>query len=249
MNGFNKWHYIRYYVFALILFFAFANPIKVRAQIAMGMDGLLYVPTAENVESGKFMVGANYLPKEALPPYFTKTYNSGNYFVDFNLFSFFEICYRMTMMKGENGKMNQQDRSYTIKLKPVSEGKYRPGIAIGITDPFTDHGVNAYESYYGVLTKGMNLGKSRLNLSFGSYVSFKSKAKQDARHKDYGTVFGGLAFEPGFCRNLRLIAEYDSKVYNAGISARFFNHLSVNAFLYDMKNFSAGIRYEYVIKH
>lgn len=212
----------------------------------MGMGGLLYVPTAENVEGGKFLVGANYLPKESLPQYFTKTYNSANYFVDINIFSFLEVCYRMTMIKGKTGKMNEQDRSYSIKLRPVSETKYRPGFAICITDPFNEGGVNSYESYYGVLTKGFNIGDSRFSLSAGSYLNL---GKKDYRKKKYGTFFGGFSFEPSFCRNIKLIGEYDSKVFNAGVAVTVLKRFNINAFLYDMKNLSAGISYEYVLKH
>lgn len=221
-------------------------PSCIKAQKVMGMGGLLYVPTAENVEGGNFRVGANYIPKEALPAYFKNTYNSFNYYVDLNMFSFLEVCYRMTMLKGENGKLNQQDRSYTIKIQPISEGKYRPGFAIGITDPFNDGGVNSYESYYGVLTKGFELGKNKFSLSLGSFLNKKS---DDARKKDFGTVFGGLSFEPSFCRNIKLIGEYDSKNFNAGVAVTVLKRFNINAFLYDMKNLSAGISYEYVLKH
>ena len=239
-------HLKQYFVFVLVSFIALASSMKMQAQSVMGMNGLFYVPTAENVEGGKFMVGANYLPKEALPPYFTQTYNSANYFVDINIFSFLEVCYRMTMIKGENGKLNQQDRSYTIKIRPISEGKYRPGLAIGITDPFNDGGVNSYESYYGVLTKGFNLGNNVLSLSIGSYLN---KKRDDLRKKDFGNVFYGLSFKPAFCKDIKLIGEYDSKVYNAGVEVTLLKHFNINAFLYDMKHLSAGIRYEYVLKH
>lgn len=238
-------HTILLYVFLLYLS-AFSS-LVVNAQNTMGMDGLLYVPTAENVADGTFMVGVNYLPKESLPGYFTNTYNSCNYYVDFNVFSFLEICYRMTMLKGENKKLNQQDRSYSMKLRLISENNYRPGLAIGVTDPFNDGGVNSYESYYGVLTKGFNMGKNRLSLSLGSYLN--KKKRNDSLKKEYGNVFGGFYFVPSFCQNIKLIGEYDSKVCNAGIAVTFLKRFNVNAFLYDMKYLSAGIRYEYVLKH
>lgn len=230
----------------LLLFLNISVFVDVHAQSLMGMSGLLNTPTAENVEGGRSMAGINYLPKESLPAYFTNQYNSANYYINISMFSFLEVSYRMTMLKGKSGKMNEQDRSYSIKLRPISEGKYRPGLAIGTTDPFNDGGENAYESYYGVITKGFNLKGSRLSLSIGSYLSLEN---DDYRKQKFGTVFGGLSFVPGFCKNIKLIGEYDSNVYNAGVELNIFKCLNLNAFMYDMKHLSAGIRYEYVLKH
>ena len=59
----------------------------------------------------------------------------------------------------------------------------------------------------------------------------------------YG-VFGGMSYSPVFCRALSLMAEYDDKAVNIGISLRLFNHFTVHAFCYDLEAVSCGLRYE-----
>ena len=62
---------------------------------------------------------------------------------------------------------DQSKAIVTIGIKPVSythldvykrqEGKFLPGIALGANDPIADKGANTFQSYYGVITKKIDL--------------------------------------------------------------------------------------------
>lgn len=112
----------------------------IKAQYTMGTTGMMNIPTAEMQQTGTFMIGGNYLPEE-LNPF---KYNSGNYFVNITFFSFLELNYRCILLKSDymakKPKFNQQDRSLSVRLRPLKEGKYWPAIVIGSNDPFKDKG-------------------------------------------------------------------------------------------------------------
>ena len=148
----------------------------VQAQYMLGTTGMMNIPTAERQEAGTVMLGANYLPKQVMPSRFG--YNTGNYFVSFSFFSFLELAYRETLIKGDymssKPKYNQQDRSYSIRLCAWKEGKYIPGLAFGANDPIADKGANTFQSYYGVITKGFYWGGGNcLSASLGYYLEGK----------------------------------------------------------------------------
>ena len=103
----------------------------IKAQYTMGTTGMMNIPTAEMQQTGTFMIGGNYLPEE-LNPF---KYNSGNYFVNITFFSFLELNYRCILLKSDymakKPKFNQQDRSLSVRLRPLKEGKHWPAIVIG----------------------------------------------------------------------------------------------------------------------
>lgn len=232
-----------------LLLSLFTQPVM--SQHSTGSVGLLNVPTAENMEPGSIRAGVNFLPKEMLPPYFTKTYHSGNYYLSADIFSFLEITYRMTLVKDlllEHPKYNQQDRAFTIRLQAIREGKYRPGFAIGTDDPMIDHGVSSYESYYAVLSKGLDWRNNRFQATVGYYFPWQKEENKEWKANRKG-FFGGVSYIPFFCKEMKFMAEYDADVVNLGLSARFWKHLTVHAFVYDFSCVSAGVRYECVLKH
>ena len=102
----------------------------VHAQYSMGTTGQLMIPTAEMQETGTFMGGVNFLPEQVTPSVFS--FPTMNYFVDMTLFSFIEFTYRMTLLKmttgtGRTGYHNQ-DRSNTIRIRPLKESRYFPAV-------------------------------------------------------------------------------------------------------------------------
>lgn len=215
-----------------------------KAQYTMGTTGMLNIPTAEMQETGTFMMGGNYLPKE-LNPF---NYNSGNYFVNLTFFSFLELNYRCTLLKSnymtEKTKFRQQDRSMSARIRPLKEGKYWPAFVIGTNDPFRDKGYNYFASVYGVVTKHFRTGTQLWGITAGYYhpLSKEKYILQDG-------VFGGIRFTPSFSPNLSLLAEYDSDGFNVGVAARFWKHLSVDVFTREFKCISGGLRYECTLIH
>ena len=61
--------------------------------------------------------------------------------------------------------------------------------------------------------------------------------------------FGGVRYTPSFCKELKLMAEYDTRGWNMGAAMRFWKHLSVNVFTREFTCVSAGLRYECTLIH
>lgn len=220
------------------------SAIEIKAQYTMGTTGLLNTPTADMQETGTFMVGANYLPKE-LNPF---KYNTGNYFVNMTFFSFLELNYRCILLKGNymstTQKYNQQDRSLSARVRPLKEGKYWPAIVIGTNDPFKDKGMNHFGTVYGAATKGFWInGNHKLAITAGYFHPLiKKHALQEG-------IFGGISYTPAFCKQLSVMAEYDSTGFNIGAAAKLWKHLSIHVFTREFNCLSGGIRYEYTLLH
>ena len=215
-----------------------------QAQYSMGVTGLLNIPTADMQRDGTVMLGGNYLPKEMLPTHWD--YNSGNYFVNATFFPWLELAYRCTLMKvEETGKWNQ-DRSVSIRLRPLKEGKWWPAIVIGSNDVLTTNELNTFKdpggtryfsSVFAVGTKHFLLGGHDWGVTIGGHIPFRSASTRKG-------VFGGVEYRPAFFRDFSLMAEYDSDAVNVGASVRLFRHLSAHVFCYDFKNVCGGLRYE-----
>ena len=190
------------------------------AQRSLGVSGLLNIPSADMQEDGTFMAGGNYLPQEMLPQEWG--YNSGNYFVNLTFLPFMEVAYRCTLLKVEStGKWNQ-DRSVSLRLRPLKEGKWWPSVVIGSNDllttgelnPFEDSGGNRYfSSVYAVGTKHFGFYGHDIGVTVGGHVPFRSRSENKG-------VFGGVSYRPAFLKPLEVMAEYDSKAVNMGVSAR-----------------------------
>lgn len=102
----------------------------------MGVTGLLNIPMADMQVDGTFMVGANYLPEQMLPDFWD--YNSGNYFLNVTFLPCLEVGYRCTLMKLKTGKWNQ-DRSVSLRIRPLKEGRYWPSVVVGSNDALITH--------------------------------------------------------------------------------------------------------------
>lgn len=238
--------YMRFLCIWIIIFLLLPTGF-LKAQYSMGTTGFLNIPSADMQPDGTFMGGGNYLPKQMLPS--SWGYNTGNYFVNMTFLPFLEVAYRCTLLRGEfkAGSKWQQDRSVSIRLRPLKEAKWWPSIVLGSNDAFTTNQLNMFgevgknrffSSVYGVATKHIFLSGHDLGFTFGVNVPFsKSSYKQG--------VFGGISYSPAFFRPLTMMMEYDTTdAVNIGVAARLFNHLSLHAFCYDFKTVSAGIRYE-----
>ncbi|MDR1381441.1 MAG: YjbH domain-containing protein [Tannerella sp.] len=210
------------------------------------MTGLLNAPNADMQPDGMFMAGGNFLPEQLMPE--TWHYNSGNYFLNITFFPFVEVAYRCTLFRGEYkaGNKWQQDRSVSLRLRPVRESRYVPAVVVGSNDVFTTNELNAFNgtngnryfaSIYAVTTKNIPVGGHVCGITFGSYLFSKNAL--------YKGVFCGIKYTPSFLKPVSLIAEYDANGVNVGTSARLFKHVFLHAFSYDFKALSCGMRYEF----
>jgi hypothetical protein len=217
----------------------------------MGVSGLLNIPSADMQADGTFMAGANYLPRELMPERWD--YNSGNYFLNITFLPFAEVAYRCTLIRGDflAGNKWQQDRSVSLRLRPLKESKYLPAVVAGSNDTFTTNQLNPlqgvtgnrfFSSVYGVATKHLRMAGHDLNVSVGGFVPVRKQAVQQG-------VFAGAGYSPSFLNALVLMVEYDTNGINAGAAVRLFNHASIHLFAYDLKVVSGGIRYEFGLIH
>lgn len=222
--------------------------LPLRAQYAMGTTGLLNIPSADMQPDGTFMAGANYLPRQLLPDEWG--YNTGNYFVNMTFLPFLEVAYRCTFLRGEfkNGNKLQQDRSVSVRLRPLKEGTWWPSIVVGSNDVFTTGKLNPFSeengnnrffsSVYAVATKHLLLNGHDIGFTFGGNIPFRKDSYKQG-------LFGGIMYSPAFLPPVRLMVEYDTTdAVNIGVAARLFNHFSLYAFCHDFKAVSAGVRYE-----
>lgn len=222
--------------------------LPLRAQYAMGTTGLLNIPSADMQPDGTFMAGGNYLPRQLLPAEWG--YNTGNYFVNMTFLPFLEVAYRCTFFREDfkNGNKLQQDRSVSIRLRPLKEGRWWPSIAVGSNDAFTTGKLNMFtevngnnrffSSVYAVATKHLLLNGHDLGFTLGGNIPFRRDSYKQG-------LFGGIAYCPAFLPPVRLMVEYDTTdAVNIGVAARLFNHFSLYAFCHDFKAVSAGVRYE-----
>lgn len=217
---------------------------RVQAQYSMGTTGQLNIPTADMQPDGTVMIGGNYMPQEMLPAGWE--YDSGNYFANVTFFPWLELAYRCTLMKvRETGKWNQ-DRSVSVRLRPLKEGKWWPAVVIGSNDALTTNQLNTFKdpggtryfsSVFAVGTKHFRLGGHDLGITAGGHIPFRSRSTRKG-------AFGGIAYRPAFFPAFALMAEYDSDAVNLGASVRLFGHLSAHLFCYDFQNVCGGLRYE-----
>lgn len=235
-----------------MLVLVFATTIALQAQYTSGMTGMLNIPTAECDEAGSVKLGANMLPTSMVPNLNVNYKYTYNYFATISFFTFLELNYRATLLKtnymSEDGRYNQQDRTYSIKARVLKEGKYRPAIALGANDPFADLGKNYYAAYYGVLTKSINFRDGgELSASFG--YKYRALYDTEPERRWHDGLFGGARYTPWFYKDLDLMAEYDTEGVNVGAAVLLWRHLAINCFTRDFNTISVGLRYEGVLIH
>ncbi len=223
----------------IVLFILF--PVATFSQPTAGTTGLLNIPTANMQLDGTFMFGGNYLPAAIMPA--KLGYNSGNYYINITFLPFLEVNYRCTFIKVNNGKFNQ-DRSFAVRGRVLRERKYIPVLVVGANDIYTSgsgKGNQYFGAMYAVASKNFRWNNNRMETSLG--YGFEA-----LRNNQIIGFFGGVSFSPGFFKPLKFMAEYDTKVINAGVSLLLFDHLFLYAFAYDLQYFSGGISYKVYLK-
>lgn len=224
-----------------------------KAQTVIGTKGMMNVPTADMNPAGTFDGGGSFMQKE-IPN--ERTYNTWLYYVSFTAFSWMEMTYRGTLLKTRKSATDpregfyQQDRSFTLRIRPLKEGKYWPAIAIGANDfikqntadGLTGGALNRYACVYGVATKHFPIA------SVGTVGTTVGYARPIRTGFTNDGVMGGLSFSPAFFPEMRVMGEYDSDGFNVGASAFLFKHLNLTCFTREFKGFNATLSYQYTIK-
>lgn len=236
------------------------------------MSGLMNVPTAEVAKSGTVRISGAWLNRDMLPDQFNykgEKYNTVNYGVGIAAFDWLEMSFGFTVFKrikatspNEKDFFNQ-DRHINVKIRPLKEGRWWPAMAIGMddiggielkedhsgtggwrpigtTDDFRKN--NYYQNIYIVGSKHLDFGQGgELSLHL-SYRYFTTKD-----NKDRTGIAGGVAYRPNFCRDLRVMAEWDGQNVNAGVDWLAWKRLYLAAGLTNGKRPFGVISYHYVI--
>ena len=246
----------RFMKLILLWFACLVVTLDVQAQQYTSLSGLIQTPSADMCPEGEARIGVHYLNKHMMPDGFQvegSKYNSGCAYLSVTPFSWIEIGYVFTLMKGakvdlehpeENGKIGyyHKDRHLSIKVRPIKEkeGKWWPSIAIGSDDPVNSKGTEAtgsqyFRNYYVAASKHLSFKGHR----FGAHLAYR-KWKRDVNQKWDGVV-GGITYQPSFQQNLRFIVEYTGDDVNIGFDWKLWKHLLIQSSLQNGKYFSGGL--------
>ena len=92
---------------------------------------------------GDALIGIHFLNKEMMPDigflYNGEKYNTFDYYIALTPFSWLEMSYvcteRIRAKNDQTGEIQwSKDRSASMKIQPLKEGKYYPAVAIGCND-------------------------------------------------------------------------------------------------------------------
>ncbi len=227
------------------------------AQQYTGMSGLIHVPTAEMDKEGDARIGAHFLNREMTPDesYFYsngKKYHTFSHYISLTPFSWIEVGYTCTLLRKKSkpndssiGHYGQKDRYFSLKLRPLKEGKWWPAIAVGCND-FWDSRASVSgeggELYFGNLyvaaSKHIDFGPHEV----GVHVAYRHYRRD--YNKKWDGAIGGITYRPPFARNLRVMAEYTGNEINAGVDCLLWRHLLLQVSLQDGKYFSGGLCFQ-----
>lgn len=209
-----------------------------RAQPTAGTIGLLNIPTAEIHKDGTFVIGTNYLPEAFTPSSFS--YPTGNYYFNLTFLPFLDVTYRLTLLKLESGKYNQ-DRSFGLRIRLSKEQEYLPAFVIGGNDIYTSspgkRSNQYFGSMYGVVSKTLYWKGYKIGFTTG--LGLKA-----FRNNELKGLFYGISISPDYFKQVSLHAEYDTHHINFGGSAILFGHLYFNVFLNNYRNLMGGLAYK-----
>ena len=230
-------------------------PLAGRAQQYTGISGLLHVPSADMHHEGDACIGIHYLNKNMLPDvgflYNNEKYNTYDYYLSITPYSWIELSYvctkRMDMVDGEP-VYKRKDRNFSMKIRPLQEGKYWPAVAIGCNDVassvasiITSNNDNVqlyFQNYYLATTKHFDLGGNELGLTLSyRYYTRDYNAK-------WNGIVGGVTFRPSFFPQARAIAEWTGNEFQIGIDALLFRHIFIQASLKDFKYPCVGLCFQ-----
>ncbi|MDH6342479.1 hypothetical protein M2134_001354 [Parabacteroides sp. PM6-13] len=246
-TGFQGRRYAMKRMIGCILLLFLCGLQGLKAQQYTGMTGLIHTPSAEMNDAGTARIGAHFL-HEAFSPA-PMDYPTGSYYLNITPFSWIELAYTCTLLKGESAPgyeekigYTHQDRYFSLKLRPLKEGKWWPAIALGTNDPIGTYGTKKgslyFSNFYVAASKRVYLGRNEL----AAHVAWRT-FRRDYNAKWEGFT-GGLTFRPAFAPNLRVIAEYTGHEVNVGFDYLLWKHFLLQISFQQGKQFSGGICYQ-----
>jgi hypothetical protein len=212
------------------------------------MAGMIHVPTADMDTVGVARVGAHYIPKSMMPDKMTldgEKFNSWTNYLSITPFRWIELGYGYTLWKmHKNQNKNEKtgfyskDRYFSVRLRPLSEGRYWPSVVIGGNDVIGQRDGDSYSFYF----RNFYVAASKhIDLPFGEvggHLAYRKWAKSFNNRWD--GVVGGVTLRPSVYRPLRAIAEYDGESVNIGADCVLFRYVQLQASLMHCRYLSAG---------
>lgn len=204
-------------------------PVLGKAQVYTGVEGLLQVPSAELSQDGSMRIGAHYLNTDFVPNGYSKDCPTA-FYISLTPYKWVEASYMVLMWNNEGTYL--PDRSLSVKLKPLKEGKWRPALVVGGLDIW---GTSLNKNFYAAATKHFDVfgGEWGVNIAYRHYF-------KEASAEKWNGLVGGLTFRPRFYRDLRATIEYDGCEFNIGLDAKY-KIFRVQLILQDWDRVSVGL--------
>ena len=244
---------MRRHLALLLLAAAALMPLSSSAQQYTGLSGLIHVPSAEMNHEGDAFMGIHFLNKAMTPDTGVllagQKYDTYDYYISLTPFPWIEFSYVCTKRKSAKSEQlwdyHRKDRSASLKLRPVKEGRYIPAIAIGANDfgtGFFDKNrtdVQLYFfNYYIAATKHLNFGGNELGVTLAYRHFFRGY------NAKWNGLVGGVTFRPAFFPQARAIVEYTGNEFLVGLDALLWRHLRLQASLKDFKYPNFGLCFQ-----
>lgn len=232
-----------------LLIFLRVGICMVSAQQYTGMSGLLHVPSAEMDTIENLRFGMHALPTEMMPDnirFEGKKYASSNWYVSAMPLKWVEVGYSFTLMKFRknlNKKSDEigfysKDRYFSLRLRPLSEGRYWPSVVVGGNDVIGQRDGDSYSFYF----RNFYVAASKhLDLPFGVVGGHLAYRKWTKSYNDkWNGVVGGITFRPSIYSPLRIVSEYDGDGINIGTDCVLFHYVQLQASLIKCRYPSVG---------
>ena len=236
-------------LFLLLLLFLSVGSSCVFAQQYTGMTGLLHVPSAEMDTIENLRFGVHALPKDMMPDrmrFDGEKYASSNWYVSAMPLKWLEVGYSFTLMKFRknlNKKSNEigfysKDRYFSVRVRPLSEGRYWPSVVIGGNDVIGQRDGDSQSFYF----RNLYVAASKhIDLPFGEVGGHLAYRKWTKSYNNrWDGVVGGITFRPSIYSPLRMIAEYDGDGINIGTDCVLFRYVQLQVSLMKCCYLSAG---------
>lgn len=244
-----------------IFVFLSSLSLSIFAQFPYGTTGLLHMPTADMQRDKTFMLGGSYLHEQATP---TKwDYPTYNYYINITMLPFLEVGYTCTLFKfampglGLPEKYRNQDRQFSVRLRAIKEGQFwqhMPAVVVGSNDVLTiaelnkdefpdkdDIGNGYWKRWYLVATKHLKC--------YGELGLHAAYVYNDRVFYPLNGVALGANWSPRFHAPLNVMAEYDSRRLNCGLSYRIWkDHINIVTELTECKYPSVGVYFKVHLK-
>ena len=240
-------NYFRLARVLLLSVFLFGSILSFSQRNLSGKPGYLNVPSASEITDGLLSIGYNYNPKKYSLRYPGKKPEQVLYA---NLVLLPNVDVTFSLLQGRDiGKKIKDglgDRQFDVRWRVLKEKKYRPAIALVMTNPFTIDAAMVTQAI--VATRHFEIKKwlsAELTAGYGSnYYLFR-----DVLNSNNGNIFSSFTLQKKTADPFKnsylvgalaggkleikkvggLMAEWDGLKCNAGAYVQLFKHLNVQA--------------------